>query len=176
MLRSQKLHGLLPTCCAGAICFCAHIVLVPCVIARIPKQLLFGELGQGHRKQGRPCKGYKGTVKTGLKWCNIPPTKLVATALGRQRRRMLTRLASSSLEEERRHQVQSRQRTPPFSSLCRSDNCKLPVPSLRTAIQVQDRPAESHPYPQIEAQAMSSSKPRDHHDCIDAMCSSPHVV
>ena len=74
---------------------------------RIPKKLLFGVLEQGHRKQGRPCKRYKDTVKVGLKWYNIPPTELVATALDRQCGRTLTQFASSSLLEERRHQAQS---------------------------------------------------------------------
>ena len=74
---------------------------------RIPKRLLFGELEQGHRRQGRPCKRFKNTVKVGSKWCNIPPTELVAAALDRQRWRTLTRFASSSQEEERRHQAQS---------------------------------------------------------------------
>ena len=74
---------------------------------RIPKQLLFGELEQGHRRQGRPCKRFKDTVKAGLQWCDIPPTELVATALDRQRWRTLTQSASSALEEERRHQAQS---------------------------------------------------------------------
>ena len=74
---------------------------------RIPKRLLFGELEKGHRKQGRPCKRFKDKVKAGLKWCGIPPTELVATALGRQRRRTLTQSASSALEEERCQQAQS---------------------------------------------------------------------
>ena len=74
---------------------------------RIPKQLLFGELEQGHRRQGRPCKRFKDTVKAGLQWCDIPPTELVATALDRQRWRTLSQFASSALEEERRHQAQS---------------------------------------------------------------------
>ena len=43
-----------------------------------------------------------------------------------------------------------RQRTPPLGSLYPSDKCELPVPRLRTALQVQDRPAEPLPYPQIE--------------------------
>ena len=42
-----------------------------------------------------------------------------------------------------------RQRTPPLGSLYPSDKCELPVPRLRTALQVQDRPAEPLPYPQI---------------------------
>ena len=74
---------------------------------RIPKQLLFGELEQGHRRQSHPCKRFKDTVKAGLQWCGIPPTELVATALDRQRWRTLIQSASSALEEERRHQAQS---------------------------------------------------------------------
>ena len=73
----------------------------------IPKQLLFGELEQGLRRQGRPCKLFKDTVKAGLKWYGIPPTELVATALDRQRWRTLTQTASSALEEERRYLAQS---------------------------------------------------------------------
>ena len=74
---------------------------------RIPKQLLFGELEQGHRRHCRPCKRFKDTVKASMQWCGIPPTELVATALNRQRWRKLTQSASSALEEERRHQAQS---------------------------------------------------------------------
>ena len=72
---------------------------------RMPRQLLFGELEQGHRRQGRPCKSFKDTLKAGLKWCGIPSTELVATALDRRRRR--TQSASSALEEERLHLAQS---------------------------------------------------------------------
>ena len=50
-----------------------------------------------------------------------------------------------------------------WNTLYPSNNCELPVPSLRMALQVQDRPAQSLPYPQIGAQAMSSSRPRDYH-------------
>ena len=116
---------------------------------RIPKQLLFGELEQGHRRQGRPCKRFKDTVKADLQWCDIPPTELVATALDRQRWRTLSQSASSALEEERRHQAQSARERHPLGSLYSSDKCELPVPRLRTALQVQDRPAEPLPYPQI---------------------------
>ena len=42
-----------------------------------------------------------------------------------------------------------RQRTPQLSSLYPSDKCELQVPRMRTALQVQDRPAEPLPYPQI---------------------------
>ena len=77
---------------------------------RIPKRLLFCELEKGHRKKGRPCKRFKDTVKAGLKWCGIPPTELVASALDRQRWRTLTQSVPSALEEERRQQAYARER------------------------------------------------------------------
>ena len=116
---------------------------------RIPKQLLFGELEQGHRRQGRPCKRFKDTVKAGLQWCGIPPTELVATALDRQRWRTLTQSASSALEEERHHQAQSARERRHLADSIPVTKCELPVPRLRTDLQVQDQPAEPLPYPQI---------------------------
>ena len=74
---------------------------------RISKQLLFGEVEQGHRRQGRPCKRFKDTVKVGFKRCNISPNELVATALDRQHSRTFARFASYSPEEECRHHAQS---------------------------------------------------------------------
>ena len=89
----------------SCLCWTGHVIRME--DHGIPKQLLFGELEQGHRRQGRPCKRFKDTVKAGLKWCDILPTELVATALDRQRWRTFTQSASSALEEERRHQAQS---------------------------------------------------------------------
>ena len=74
---------------------------------RIPKQLLFGELAQGHRNRGRPCKRFKDTLKDNLKWCGVKPTELVRTAQDRLQWRALIRRASASLEEERRYQAQA---------------------------------------------------------------------
>ena len=97
---------------------------------QIPKQLLFGELEQGHRKQGRPCKRFKDTVKVGLKWCHIPPTELVATALDRQRWRTLTQSASSLQEKERRYQAQSTRERRHLAA-------SIPAPILRMALKSQ---------------------------------------
>ena len=113
---------------------------------RIPKQLLFGQLEQGHKRQGRPCKRFKDTVKAGLKWCGIPPTELVAAALDRQLWRTICVICTRGRASPPSTVCQ---RTPPLSSLYPSDKCELPVPSLRTALQVQDRPAEPLPYPLI---------------------------
>ena len=95
---------------------------------RIPKQLLFGELEQGHRRQGRPCKRFKDTVKAGLQWCDIPPTELVATALDRQRWRTLSQSASSALEEERRHQAQSTRERRHLSACIPATNANFQCP------------------------------------------------
>ena len=119
---------------------------------RIPKQQLFGELEQGHRRQGRPCKRFKDTVKAGLQWCGIPPFHQLNWLL-----LLWTDSAGAHLYTicvicaRGRASPPStvRQRTPPLGSLCPSDKCELPVPRLRTALQVQDRPAEPLPYPQI---------------------------
>ena len=124
----------------SCLCWTGHVIRMEdhC----IPKQLLFGELEQGHRKR------YKDTVKVGLKWCNIPPTELVATALDRQRWRMLTRFVIFTRGRASPPST-VHQRSPPLSSLYSSDNRQLPVPSLRTALQVEDQPVEPLPYPQM---------------------------
>lgn len=73
---------------------------------RIPKQLLFGELAQGQRKQGHPRKHFNDTLKDSLKWCNIKPDELVNTAQDRLQWHALTRRAFALLEEEHRNQSQ----------------------------------------------------------------------
>ena len=128
----------------SCLCWTGHVIRME--DHRIPKQLLFGELEQGHRRQGHPCKRFKDTEKAGLKWCDIPSTELVATALNRQNWCTLTQSASSALEEERRHQAQSAREHRHLAASIPATNA---VPRLRTALQVQDRPVEPLPYPQI---------------------------
>ena len=131
---------------------------------RIPKQLLFGELEQGHRRQGRPCKRFKDTVKAGLKWCGIPPTELVATALDRQRWRTLTQSASSALEKEHCHQAQSARERRHLAASIPATNANFQCPvcarlcKSRIGLQSHSR---TH---RLEAQITSSWRPRDHHE------------
>jgi exonuclease III len=78
---------------------------------RIPKQLFFGELAEGHRKQGRPRKRYKDNLKDNLKWCEVKPKELQQVAQDRTQWRAATRHASISLEEDRRmRQISARER------------------------------------------------------------------
>ena len=134
---------------------------------RIPKQLLFGELEQGHRRQGRPCKRFKDTVKAGLQWCDIPPTELVATVLDRQRWRTLSQSASYALEEERRHQAQSARERRHLAACIPATNANFQCPHCarlcKSRIGLQSH-SRTH---REEAQVMSSSRPRDHHDDDD---------
>ena len=47
---------------------------------RLPKQLFCSELVRGTRKQGRPIKRYKDSLKQSMRACNIPVTGWEALA------------------------------------------------------------------------------------------------
>ena len=128
----------------------------------IPKRLLFGELVKGHRKQGRPCKRFNDTVKAGLKWCGIPPAEQVDIALDRQRWSTLTQSASSALEEERSQQAQSaRERR----HLAASIPATMRISSAQSAHGSASPGSTFRVTPvYTEAQTMSSSRTRNHHD------------
>ena len=70
---------------------------------RIPKQLLYDELKEDWRKQGRPrTEVYKDTMKHNLKWCNIHPHHLnAAAAKERQVRRSHVYKAFNAFEYNR---------------------------------------------------------------------------
>ena len=101
-------------------------------------------------------------MKAGLKWCGIPPTKLVATALDRQRWRALIQSASSALEEERHEQAQSARERRDFaasiSAITANFKCLVCARLCKSRIGLQITPVYT------EAQTMSSSRLRDHHE------------
>ena len=72
---------------------------------RMLRQLLYGELEAGKRKQGRPRKRYKDTVKGNLQWCGIHPKELEAAASDRSHWCSLTRTASTRFEDDRRQSL-----------------------------------------------------------------------
>jgi hypothetical protein len=47
---------------------------------RVPKQLLYGELGHGNRRQGRPYFRFKDSLKINLKLCSLNPENLESLA------------------------------------------------------------------------------------------------
>ena len=73
--------------------------------SRIPRQLMYGELKEGSRKQGRPKLRYKDTLKRNIKWCDIQPRQLEAAAADRPAWRSLTSAATAAFEEDRRQRL-----------------------------------------------------------------------
>ncbi|KAL8615669.1 hypothetical protein ACOMHN_034819 [Nucella lapillus] len=63
---------------------------------RIPKQLLYGELCRGKRKQGRPLKRYKDCIKANVTHTGIAPRQLEECALDRTGWRALTHEATET--------------------------------------------------------------------------------
>ena len=67
---------------------------------RIPRQLLYGELMQSSRKQGRPKLRFKYTLKSKLKWSNISARELEASAANISAWRSLTSRAAAAFKED----------------------------------------------------------------------------
>ena len=66
------------------------------------KQLMFGELASGKRKQGRPLKRFKDCVKASIIHAEITPKELESCAHDRTGWRALTRHTTDTFEERRR--------------------------------------------------------------------------
>ncbi|XP_074844925.1 uncharacterized protein LOC142010469 [Carettochelys insculpta] len=56
------------------LCWAEHVIRME--ESRVPKQLLYGELFQGKRNQGGPCKRYKDCVKTNIAPAGLKPKQL----------------------------------------------------------------------------------------------------
>jgi len=96
---------------------------------RIPRQLLYGELSEGKRKQGRPKKRYKDNVKANLAHAGLPPKQLEARAQDRVGWRILIKEAHSSFEKERRSNVtEARERRKAAAAVTSSERGQFPCP------------------------------------------------
>ena len=105
---------------------------------RIPRQLLYGELSEGRRKQGRPQKRYKDNVKANLAHAGLPPKQLEASAQDRVGWHMLTRRAHSSFEKKRRNNItEAHQRKKAAAAVAPSEPGQFPLPSLHTQVQIE---------------------------------------
>ena len=68
---------------------------------RIPKQLLFGQLEQGHRHQGCPKLRYKDSIKANKKSCGIDFLHFEKLSSDRTNWRSLCRSSLQQFEENR---------------------------------------------------------------------------
>jgi len=66
---------------------------------RMPRRLLYGELLQGKRHQGRPKKQYKDTVKASLQWCELKPKELEEATSERPQWRSRTHKVVENFED-----------------------------------------------------------------------------
>ena len=76
--------------------------------SRIPKMLLYGQLKEGHRTQGRPLKRYRDTLKANLKSCNINVDTWEETAADRQQWRHQCHQGVKSFETNRTAAIQEK--------------------------------------------------------------------
>ena len=75
---------------------------------RLPRQILYGQLQQGHRRQGGPVKRYKDQVKATLKKCEIEPQTLEIKASDRPAWRTTCREGLSHLEQSIHNEREAR--------------------------------------------------------------------
>ena len=76
--------------------------------SRIPKMLLYGQLKEGHRTQGRPLKRYRDTLKANLRSSNINVDTWEETAADRQQWRHQCLQGVKSFEASRTAAIQEK--------------------------------------------------------------------
>ena len=69
---------------------------------RLPKQLFYSELSEGHRLRGRPTLRFKDTLKKWLKNCRIAAAHWETTASNRRVWKQLTRKGAAAYEQAKR--------------------------------------------------------------------------
>ena len=100
----------------GQLCWTDHVIRMD--DSRIPRQLMYGELKLGSRKQGRPKLRDKDTLKSNIKLCGIQPRQLEAAAADLPVWTSLTSTATVALDEDRRqHLAAARDRCHGLSSI-----------------------------------------------------------
>ena len=69
---------------------------------RLPKQLFYSELSEGHRLRGRPRLRFKDTLKKSLQHCSIATAHWETTASNRRVWKLLTRKGAAAYEQAKR--------------------------------------------------------------------------
>ena len=99
-----------------------HVIRMP--DNRLPKQVLYGQLKNGHRRPGGPKKRFKDQVKSSLKKCKILPSALEGLAGDRSNWRKSISTGVAILEQDRiahrtlkRQQRHNRQEVPAVANV-----------------------------------------------------------
>ena len=103
-----------------------HVIRMP--DHRLPKKLLYCELEQGKRYQGRPKKRFKDSLKTALKAFNIDTEKVREAAENREEWRSTVRKGAASCEASRTTAAEQRRQTRKDSANNTSVVATIPCP------------------------------------------------
>ena len=76
--------------------------LLPMSDDRLPKQLFYSELSEGHRLRGKPSLRFKDTLKKSLQNCRIATSHWETTASNRRVWKQLTRKGAAAYEQAKR--------------------------------------------------------------------------
>ena len=123
---------------------------------RLPKQLMFGELASGKRKQDRPLKRFKDCVKVSISHAEITPKELQPRAHDRTGWQDLTRHAIDTFEERRRTQIEkARERRKASADDLRQPR-PLPMPALSPDLHIYNRTPQRPPCPWQTGETLKS--------------------
>ena len=92
---------------------------------RIPKMLLYGQLKEGRRDQGRPLKRFKDTLKASLKSCNVSVNSWEAAAHDRPLWRQRCRHGTKAFETNRSTAIRLRKERRKHCSSLKSFPCSI---------------------------------------------------
>jgi len=85
------------------LCWVGHVIRME--EHRMPRRLLYRERLRSKRRQGRPKKRYKDTVKAGLQWCELKPKELEEATSERSPWRSRTHKAVENFDDTRRQKL-----------------------------------------------------------------------
>lgn len=108
----------------------------------MPCQLLYGELEAGKKKQGRPRKQYKDTVKENLQWCGQPAERTWGCSQWQKSRALTDPHSPQQFQGWPPSKTYCSLRTTPQSILCWHHNNGVPVPHPFQTLPSQTESAE----------------------------------
>ena len=140
--RLQSVHTLLKL---AQLRWAGHVTRMP--EERLPKKILYGELGMGKHSYGGQKKRYEDTLKASLKGFNIPTKSWEQIAQDRAKWRGLIRKSASEYEakgtseaEQKRAQRKARAKASPTELSCSDLCCSICNRQFRARIGLISHP------------------------------------